>query len=141
MKSTVFVILGSIFAAYVAFVAVVALVYEPTPDEMSWEDRQLFISQTINSLSLGQPRVEIIALLGTPDFSEAKTLSQSQLLVLFYRTHQQKSDGVTSKDECTPLLFKDDILIAWGADTYQQYLSAAADSNTALEKTSNSAHP
>ncbi|MGL4640081.1 MAG: DUF3192 domain-containing protein [Shewanella sp.] len=127
MKSTAFVIFGCIFAAYVAFVAVVALVYQPTPDEMSWEDRQLFINQTINHLSLGQNRAEITALLGNADFSEAKSINETQLLVLFYRTHHQQSDGVTTKDECTPLLFQDDKLIAWGNETYKQYLAAGAD--------------
>ncbi len=42
MKSKTSVIIGSIFAAYVAFVAVIVLVYEPTPDEMNWEDRQAY---------------------------------------------------------------------------------------------------
>lgn len=37
MKSKVSVIIGSIFAAYVAFVAVVVLVYEPTPEDMNWD--------------------------------------------------------------------------------------------------------
>ncbi|MBM7070997.1 DUF3192 domain-containing protein [Shewanella sp. 202IG2-18] len=29
-----------------------------------------------------------------------------------------------SKDECTPLLFINDKLVAWGEDTYQQYLDS-----------------
>ncbi|WP_028763316.1 DUF3192 domain-containing protein [Shewanella colwelliana] len=124
MKSKVPVIIGSIFAAYLAFVAVVVLVYEPTPDDMDWEDRQSYNNAKLTELSLGQPIAEVELLLGKADFSEAKTSSNQTLQVLFYRTHHNKSDGETTRDECTPLLFKDDKLVAWGQDTYQQYLSA-----------------
>ncbi|MBI1673405.1 DUF3192 domain-containing protein [Shewanella sp. NKUCC05_KAH] len=130
MKSKVSVIIGSIFAAYVAFVAVVVLVYEPTPDDMSWEDRQSYNSQKMNELALGQNIVSVKQLLGKADFSEAKAVKETKLQVLFYRTHHEKSDGVTTKEECTPLIFKNDQLIAWGQDTYKQYLDA--DTDTAL---------
>ena len=39
--------------------------------------------------------------------------------VLFYRTHHQKSDGKTTKDECTPLVFKQNRLTGWGDKAYQ----------------------
>ncbi|MCK7628334.1 DUF3192 domain-containing protein [Shewanella sp. JNE10-2] len=127
MKSKTSVIIGSIFAAYVAFVAVIVLVYEPTPDEMNWEDRQAYLNQKVNDLTLGQDITEVRAMLGKADFSEAKTLDTHQLQVLFYRTHHEKSDGITTKGECTPLIFKNNKLIAWGGDTYKQYLDAETD--------------
>ncbi|PTA49651.1 hypothetical protein C9I43_03455 [Shewanella morhuae] len=127
MKSKISVIIGSIFAAYVAFVAVVILVYEPTPDDMSWEDRQAYNSQKISDLVLGQNIASVKTLLGKADFSEAKRLKETQLQVLFYRTHHEKSDGVTTKEECTPLIFENGQLIAWGQDTYKQYLDSATD--------------
>ena len=135
MKSKVSVIIGSIFAAYVAFVAVVVLVYEPTPDDMSWEDRQSYNSQKMNELALGQNIVSVKQLLGKADFSEAKAVKETKLQVLFYRTHHQKSDGITTKEECTPLIFKNNKLMAWGGDTYKQYLDAGTDvaSSTATE--------
>ncbi|EGM70523.1 DUF3192 domain-containing protein [Shewanella sp. HN-41] len=127
MKSKTSVIIGSIFAAYVAFVAVVVLVYEPTPDEMDWEDRQVYNSQKMTDLSLGQDITEVKSLLGKADFSEAKAVQETQLQVLFYRTHHEKSDGITTKEECTPLIFKNNKLMAWGEDTYKQYLDAGTD--------------
>jgi hypothetical protein len=36
--------------------------------------------------------------------------------VLYYRTHRTHSDGETTKDETTPLVFKDSALIGWGMD-------------------------
>ncbi len=128
MKSKVPVIIGSIFAAYTAFVAVVVLVYEPTPDEMHWEDRQVFNNSKLADLTIGLNLSEIKLMMGKADFSEAKITGDDALQVLFYRTHHAKSDGETTRDECTPLLFKNQKLIAWGADTYDQYLSASIGS-------------
>ncbi|NMH64640.1 DUF3192 domain-containing protein [Shewanella salipaludis] len=122
MKSKVSVIIGGIFAAYLIFVALVVLVYEPTPDDMSWEDRQAYNQQKLMELTLGQELKDVKSILGKADFTEAKSVQNANLQVLFYRTHHEKSDGVTTKDECTPLLFKDNKLIAWGQDTYEQYL-------------------
>lgn len=127
MKSKIPVVIGTLFLAYIAFVAVVVLVYKPNPEDMSWEDRQAYNQGKLTELKLGQSEESVVEMLGHPDFSEAK-LSQGQTLnVLFYRTHQTKSDGVTTKDECTPLLFRNDQLIAWGDDTYQQYLQQTTD--------------
>ncbi|MDF0534524.1 DUF3192 domain-containing protein [Shewanella sp. A32] len=133
MKSKIPVVIGTLFLAYMAFVAVIVLVYEPNPDDMSWEDRQAYNQEKLTEIKLGQSGEEIITMMGRPDFSEAK-LSQGQALnILFYRTHQTKPDGATTKDECTPLLFRNDRLIAWGEDTYQQYLKSATDTdNNAL---------
>ncbi|WOT04267.1 DUF3192 domain-containing protein [Shewanella youngdeokensis] len=128
MKSRVPVIIGSIFVAYIAFVAVVMLSYQPTPDEMDWEDRQVYNKEKIAEITLGQTIEEIKMLFGNADFSEAKIVNQQNLQVLFYRTHHKKSDGETTKEECTPLLFKQGLLIAWGQDTYQQYLNGTAAS-------------
>ncbi|GGI94426.1 DUF3192 domain-containing protein [Shewanella hanedai] len=130
MKSKLPVIIGSIFAAYLAFVAVVVVVYDPTPDEMDWEDRQTYINAQLSEITLGQSLVEIKTLLGKADFSEARVANENTIQVLFYRTHHMKSDGETTRDECTPLLFKDQKLIAWGEGTYQQYLTNGGATNT-----------
>jgi len=138
MKSKLPVIVGSIFAAYLAFVAVVVLVYEPTPDEMDWEDRQAYINGKLTEISIGQSITHIKTLLGKADFSEAKMANESTLQVLFYRTHHKKSDGETTRDECTPLLFRDQKLIAWGEASYQEYLSHnGSNSNTSITSSSN----
>lgn len=130
MKSKLPVIVGSIFAAYLAFVIVVVVVYDPTPDEMDWEDRQTYINEKLTEITLGQSLVQIKTLLGRADFSEARIADENTIQVLFYRTHHMKSDGETTRDECTPLLFKDQKLIAWGEGTYQQYLTNKNAKNT-----------
>lgn len=124
MKSKAPMVIGGIFVSYLVFVAVIMFVYEPTPEQMDWDDRQAYNQGKLSEISLGQSLEQVRTLLGTADFSEAKTSENANLNVLFYRTHRSKSDGKTTKDECTPLLFKNNQLIAWGEDTYQQYLSA-----------------
>ncbi|RLV59631.1 DUF3192 domain-containing protein [Parashewanella curva] len=124
MKSKVPIIIGIGFAVYTVFVAIAVTNYEPTIADMDWEDRQAHNQGALTQLSLGQHIETVRSKLGAADFSEAKTSDDKKMLVLFYRTHHGKSDGKTTKDECTPLLFVDDHLVAWGPDTYKQYLDA-----------------
>ncbi|MGX9463221.1 DUF3192 domain-containing protein [Shewanella sp. A14] len=123
MNSKVTYIIGGIFISYLLFVAVVIFVYEPQPEDRAWDDRQAFNLQQMSDISFGQSLNEIRALLGRADFVEAKTAIDGQYQVMYYRTHHIKSDGETTKEECTPLLFRDNLLIAWGQDTEEQYFS------------------
>ncbi|KFZ31692.1 membrane protein [Pseudidiomarina salinarum] len=116
------VIIG--FAIYLAAAAVILHYYQADPENMNWQERETFNLKQIGRLDLGIPKGDVIRLLGSPDISEAKATGDGEeLLVLFYRTHHVKSDGITTRDECTPLLFKNDQLIAWGADAYSDYQS------------------
>ncbi|ABZ77615.1 conserved hypothetical protein [Shewanella halifaxensis HAW-EB4] len=128
MKSKLPVVVISIFVAYLAFVAVIMVSYDPSPDEMDWEDRQAYNKAMLNEVAIGQSITEIKSLFGKADFTEAKISNEQNIEVLFYRTHHRTSDGETSKEECTPLLFKQGKLIAWGEDTYHQYLASPIDS-------------
>ena len=40
---------------------------------------------------------------------------------MFFRTQHVRADGLTTQDECTPLLFENDKLIAWGEGAYLSY--------------------
>jgi len=111
------------FGLYAVFAASVLTFYEDDPDQMTWEDRQAFNKRFINDLSIdGQiQKAYIIESLGSPDITEAKHVENKAFQVMFYRTQHQQSDGITTKDECTPLLFKDGRLIAWGNGAYEQF--------------------
>lgn len=112
------------FAVYFAAAALILQMYQADPENMSWQERETFNLKQIGRLDLGVSKGDVIRLLGSPDISEGKAISDNEeVLVLFYRTHHVKSDGVTTRDECTPLLFKNDKLIAWGADAYSDYQS------------------
>eukprot|EP01026_Neomeris_dumetosa_P023241 TRINITY_DN198664_c0_g1_i1.p1 TRINITY_DN198664_c0_g1~~TRINITY_DN198664_c0_g1_i1.p1 ORF type:complete len:125 (-),score=16.92 TRINITY_DN198664_c0_g1_i1:2-376(-) len=107
---------------YAVFVAAVAFWYPDKPEDMDWKDREAFNSVQIAKLELGVGRQEILALLGSPDISEAKKYGNKRVQVMFYRTQHKKADGITTQDECTPLLFENDELIAWGDGAYQSYI-------------------
>lgn len=108
-------------AVYAMFVVGVISLYPDSPENMDWKDREEYNKLHIGKLELGTSRQEIIALLGSPDISEAKKQGAERIQVMFYRTEHKQADGITTQDECTPLLFKNDELIAWGEGAYNSY--------------------
>ncbi|MGM0526703.1 MAG: DUF3192 domain-containing protein [Pseudomonadota bacterium] len=56
---------------------------------------------------------EVKQRLGTPDFSD-RWQQEQDYQVLYYRTHRTKADGMTTRDECTPLVFVDGELTGSG---------------------------
>lgn len=111
-------------AAYILFVFMVISFYPDKPENMDWQDREEYNKVQITKLSLGTTREEVLALLGSPDITEAKMDSDNSIQVMFYRTQHVRADGITTLDECTPLLFENDLLIAWGEGAYQSYLKS-----------------
>lgn len=93
-------------AAYGIFVLLVMTFYDDSPDKMKWEDREAYNKQFIAKLQLDQFTFEqAIEQLGSPDITEAKKVLDDKFQVMFYRTQHVKSDGITTQDECTFLLF------------------------------------
>ena len=87
----------------------------------SWKADQKQNRDNISNLTLGLVRTEVISQMGTPTFTEAFTADNgSGYQILYYRTHRQHSDGETTKDETTALVFENDKLIGWGNDALQR---------------------
>ena len=85
-------------------------------------DRQSNNKQYIGKLTLEKFNFEQAKEeLGGPDITEAKKVDGNRFQVMFYRTQHMKSDGFTSQDECTALLFKNGSLIAIGKSAYEQF--------------------
>lgn len=120
-KKVISRILLALFA-YGIFVVLVVMFYDDSPENMEWEDREAYNRQFIASLQLEQFSFDqAIEQLGSPDITEAKKVGNDTYQVLFYRTQHMKSDGITTQDECTPLLFKNNNLAAIGSTAYQQF--------------------
>ncbi len=85
-------------------------------DSEDWKERQGLNREHISELTLSMNRIDVIEKMGVPNFSEALIKGGQEYRVLYYRTQRTKSDGETSKDETTPLVFKNDKLIGWGAE-------------------------
>lgn len=87
-----------------------------------WEDREAYNRQFIAKLQLEQFTFEqALAQLGSPDITEAKKVANDYFQVMFYRTQHVKSDGITTQDECTFLLFVNSVLKEIGlGDNYPE---------------------
>ncbi|MFT5297474.1 MAG: hypothetical protein ACI9YH_003506 [Colwellia sp.] len=109
-------------AIYGMFVALVVNFYDDSPSDMEWGDRESYNKQYIGKLTLEMFNFEqAIEELGGPDITEAKKVDGNSFQVMFYRTQHVKSDGFTTQDECTALLFKNGSLIAIGKPAYEQF--------------------
>lgn len=83
-----------------------------------WRDEQRSNRDAISQLQIGMSQEEVRQRLGTPADSEALNRDGEEVLVLFYRTHWRKSDGETTRDETTPLVFRGGQLAGWGESVY-----------------------
>lgn len=68
------------------------------------------IAGYVEGVSLATVQAE----LGTPNFSDLWTVNDVRYRVMYYRTHRVHADGNTTRDECTPLVFADGVLIGTG---------------------------
>lgn len=110
--------------AYGIFVLLVVNFYDDNPANMKWEDREAFNRQYIAKIKLDTFTFDqALTELGSPDITEAKKRLDKNYQVLFYRTQHMKSDGFTTQDECTPLLFINGLLTAIGSNAYEQFKS------------------
>ncbi|GGZ02006.1 MULTISPECIES: DUF3192 domain-containing protein [Shewanella] len=89
-------------------------------DNNSWQALQHKNQQLISQLELGMSQQKVQEIMGPADFSEAFMAHGEAVQVLYYRTQHVHSDGKTTKDECTPVIFKQHLLLGWGDKAYEQ---------------------
>ncbi len=85
-----------------------------------WKHEQRDNRQQISQLEMGTPRSAVMESMGLPADSEAFTDGDDEVRVLFYRTQRRHSDGDTTRDETTPLVFRNDLLVGWGDAVYSE---------------------
>jgi len=83
-----------------------------------WEDREYNNRKHIAQLEQDMSYESVLRKMGVADFNELYQKEDGTYRVLFYRTQRTMEDGVTTKDECTPLVFKDSFLVGWGDSAY-----------------------
>ncbi|QIZ77047.1 DUF3192 domain-containing protein [Ferrimonas lipolytica] len=125
-RSRIFPVVIGAVAAYLIFIVVTIMLWEPSekgPDDLDWDDREKYNLQQIAKLTPGISVDEVIAQLGSPNFNEAYTHNDGDMVqILRYRTHRTKGDGQTTTDETTPLLFRNGVLSSWGEAALQRAL-------------------
>jgi len=116
---------------YTLLTLAVVFWYQDDVDQMTWVDREVFNHKIISQYQLSDNilQQQVLSRLGSPDITAAQAQSNELYQVLYYRTHRNTADGITTADECTALLFKNRRLIAIGetAATQFQALTANAD--------------
>jgi hypothetical protein len=109
--------------AYGIFVLLVVNFYDDDPSDMKWEDREEYNRQFINKLKLNQFFADqALEQLGSPDITEARKVGEDYFQVMFYRTQHVKSDGITTQNECSYLLFINDVLTEFAIATHYKGL-------------------
>ena len=63
----------------------------------NWEDREYENRKAISNLNLDLNHSQVTSILGVPDFTEFHKSDDGSYMVLFYRTHRKKGDGVTTR--------------------------------------------
>lgn len=116
-----YLILG--LGLYALIATLVIAFYKDDPQAMIWQDRESFNKRYIEKLSLNSQTTlnTVLDYLGSPDLTFAKRDNEQVLQIIFYRTQHITSDGITTMDECTGLLFKNGQLILWGPSAYSKY--------------------
>lgn len=87
-----------------------------------WEKREKNNRRHISKLDTDMALEAISNRMGLADFDESYQRGSDDYRVLYYRTQRLADDGVTTKDECTPLVFKNSRLIGWGDSALKEYL-------------------
>lgn len=80
----------------------------------TWSEREEDNREQIGRLNIGASINSVRNKMGVPDFDELLLKNEKEHRVLFYRTQRNKGDGVTTKDECTPIVFVNGALIGFG---------------------------
>lgn len=91
--------------------------------ESGWEARQQMNRAYIHGLALGTTMQEVRQQLGDPDYSEGFQVEDGEYRVYHYRTHHVRSDGKTTRDETTPVVFRDGVVVGFGDDYYRRTIS------------------
>jgi hypothetical protein len=87
-------------------------------NQYDWQDKEQKNRKYISQLQQGASYDETLNRMGIANFNEFHSTADDTYQVLYYRTQRIDSDGATSKDECTPLVFKNSVLIGWGESAY-----------------------
>jgi hypothetical protein len=85
-----------------------------------YESKEQENRQHLTKLQLNMSFEQVKSLMGIPDFNESYNKEGTPIQVLYYRTQRIAKDGLTTKNECTPLIFKNNELISWGDTAYSQ---------------------
>lgn len=90
--------------------------------DSSWKRTQRDNREIISDLALGSTITTVKEKMGAPEFIDSFKQDSNIVKVLYYRTQHRHSDGETTRDETTPLVFINDELHGIGKAAYSRVL-------------------
>ena len=93
---------------------VVAIGNDAFQEDEAWQQTQKRNDRYIESVLIGTSINAIRADLGEADFQDSFQRNGEVFEVLYYRTQHRHSDGKTTRDETTPLVFIEGALVGYG---------------------------
>lgn len=93
---------------------VVAIGNDAFQEDEKWQQEQKRNDRYIDGVQIGTSISTIQADLGDADFRDSFQRNGEVFEVLYYRTQHRHSDGKTTRDETTPLVFIDGALVGFG---------------------------
>lgn len=129
MKKRIWLMLALAIPLYPLLTWLVLTYYQDDPSKMIWNDREAYNHKYISQLNMqtGLTQQQLIEKLGGPDITEAEMVGNNTYQLMYYRTKREISDGITTKQECTALLFKNNQLVALAEQAVQQYQQATGN--------------
>lgn len=120
-KLVLFSLVG--IGSYLLLTLLIVVFYQDNTEQMNWADREAFNNKIIKKYRphTGLNQTEILHTLGSPDITEAVIINGDIYQVLYFRTHRNTPDGITTADECTALLLRNRQLIAIGEEAVNQF--------------------
>jgi hypothetical protein len=97
--------------------------YKKSTSENSekWEDREQNNRKHLQLITVNDTLQAVSEKMGSADFNEVIKINDTSYQVLYYRTQRVKKDGMTTKEECTPIIFLNQLVVGWG-NTYLESL-------------------
>ena len=87
--------------------------------------------ENLKKIRVGMTKDEVLKIMGKPMKNQVYCTSNHW----FYYTRTRWSDGMATRDECTPLIFSDDgLLLGWGLEYYKANYSLAVWSDKEIKK-------
>ena len=80
----------------------------------TWEDREQNNRKHLQMMTLSDTLQTVSEKMGSADFNEVKKVGEKSYQVLYYRTQRVEKDGITTKEECTPIIFLNQRVVGWG---------------------------
>ena len=91
-------------------------------NDSDWRGTHRENRKKISRLEIGEAYKDVLNKFSTPEYSELLKKGDSSYQVLYFATNSQHADGKVTKDECTPLVFKNAKLIGFGEKALAEIL-------------------